>query len=555
MLLFEDVVEAIKPFGPYQRLQYALISLTGTAGAMHTMVTIFILATPQIRCAIPGLDNDTFACQGSWHDDLVSHTIPYDAHTGTWSPCVQYTHRNLSYPLHESNETSQCNRWVYSKEVFESTVISELNLVCEAKGMVTLANSILMGGLLAGSLVLGFLSDIIGRKKTMMIGLTGQFVVAMATGFVSSYGAFVALRFLTTFFGMGFLLAAFVAGMELVGPAQRTIAGIVIQLMWALGLFILLFLSYFIRHWRYLQIAVSCVNLFFIVHYFLIPESARWLASKGRLHEASAIIRKAARKNKASVPERVLSLQGLQTEEQHEKVWHLFTNPRLLLRCLMIFFNWMVMSKVYYGLGLNVGSLSGNLFLNFLFGAVAETLSYIFCLVLLYRVGRRPLHCFSMLLGGGACVATIFPVLYGSKDVQWVTITLSMVGRFGISAAFAIIFVYSAELFPTKVRNSGMGLSSFCARIGGIASPFIAALRHYVGGDFGVALPALVFGFMSMVAGLCALSLPETHNKKMPESVEDAKMFGRSDLEKKQDVYVLHSLSSDVDKESHENRL
>ena len=52
----------------------------------------------------------------------------------------------------------------------------------------------------------------IGRKKTMMIGLIGQFAVTIATGFVSNYIAFVVLRFLATFFGMGFFLAAFVAG-------------------------------------------------------------------------------------------------------------------------------------------------------------------------------------------------------------------------------------------------------------------------------------------------------------------------------------------------------
>ena len=63
-----------------------------------------------------------------------------------------------------------------------------------------------------------------------------------------------------------------------------------------------------------------------------------------------------------------------------------------------------------------------------------------------------------------------------SAGHEWATITLSMIGKFGISAAFAIIYVFSAELFPTMVRNSGMGASSLCARIGGIASPYIADL-------------------------------------------------------------------------------
>ena len=38
-----------------------------------------------------------------------------------------------------------------------------------------------------------------------------------------------------------------------------------------------------------------------------------------------------------------------------------------------------------------------------------------------------------------------------SAGHEWATITLSMIGKFGISAAFAIIYVFSAELFPTMM--------------------------------------------------------------------------------------------------------
>lgn len=60
--------------------------------------------------------------------------------------------------------------------------------------------------------------------------------------------------------------------------------------------------------------------------------------------------------------------------------------------------------------------------------------------------------------------------------LQPVTIALAMLGKVGISAAFAIIYVWSAELYPTVVRNSSMGLCSTSARIGGMVSPYIADL-------------------------------------------------------------------------------
>lgn len=64
--------------------------------------------------------------------------------------------------------------------------------------------------------------------------------------------------------------------------------------------------------------------------------------------------------------------------------------------------------------------------------------------------------------------------LFQSKDLQWLTTTLAMIGKLGSAAAFAVIYVFSAELYPTVVRNAGMGASSCCARIGGILAPYVA---------------------------------------------------------------------------------
>ena len=49
-----------------------------------------------------------------------------------------------------------------------------------------------------------------------------------------------------------------------------------------------------------------------------------------------------------------------------------------------------------------------------------------------------------------------------------------------------------------------------------------------VGGQFGRALPLLVFGSATVGAGLLCIFLPETLHKHLPETLEDAKMFGRS---------------------------
>ncbi|XP_025097994.1 organic cation transporter protein-like [Pomacea canaliculata] len=526
-MYFDEVVQAVNPFGPYQKRVYFLLCLFAVPDVLPTLGTVFLFATPEHRCAVPGADNDTWESQGPEHDDLVRRTVPVDPTTGTWSQCLVYKHESLHKLANLANDTIECSQWVYSKENFELTFISELNIVCKDKLLLPLLNSILLGGLLGGSLILGTLADIIGRKKTLVVSVLGVIAATFGAAFVHNYVAFAVLQFFISFFGMAKYLTAFVTGMELVGPQHRTFAGIVVDIVGTIGLYITVLMAYFIRKWNHLQLAFSAVNLIFIPILVFIPESSRWLVSRGRRQEASAIVRHAALVNKAVVPEKMLSLEDLENDRSGGKFWHLFTNPRLLVRCLIVFFNWFVITGIYYGLGLNVGSLPGDIYLNFLYASIAETLSYVLCLVLLNRIGRRTLHCFTMLLGGISCVAIILPVLFGDQNTAWVATALSMVGKFGISAAFAIIYVYTAELFPTFVRNSIMGASSVNARFGSIASPYINSLSYYVGGSIGVALPPLIFGGSAIVAGLASLWLPETHLRQLPETIEDAENFGK----------------------------
>ena len=59
---------------------------------------------------------------------------------------------------------------------------------------------------------------------------------------------------------------------------------------------------------------------------------------------------------------------------------------------------------------------------------------------------------------------------------MWLPVTIAMVGKFLISMTFAIAYLYTAELFPTKVRNVAVGTASTFARIGSMSAPYIVDL-------------------------------------------------------------------------------
>ncbi|KAG6939152.1 solute carrier family 22 member 13, partial [Chelydra serpentina] len=173
-----------------------------------------------------------------------------------------------------------------------------------------------------------------------------------------------------------------------------------------------------------------------------------------------------------------------------------------------------VNSLVYYGLSLNVGSFGLDIYLTQLvFGAV-EIPARFGCIFLLQWFGRKKCQTFFLLLGGAMClIITGIP-----KDLPVVITTLAVIGKFAIAASFSTSYLYSAELFPTIIRQTGVGLCSMSARVGGIISPLIGLLDKYH-----PAIPMAIFGSTPVIAGILGFLLPETRGKELQDHMEEAK--------------------------------
>ncbi|XP_046345229.1 organic cation transporter protein-like [Haliotis rufescens] len=528
---FDEILKDVGEFGPYQRRVYFLVCLACITSAFQTLLPVFILDMPSYRCKLLSMPNDTYKIQNPYHASLVNRSVPIetDDQSESYASCRLYDVTNSSTSSDGGNQSqTTCHGWVYDQSTFTSTVITQFDMVCDHASFRSHLNMVGFGGMLAGAVVFGIITDIVGRKLTLLASGVIQMVFGISLAFSPNFIAFAVFRFFTGVAAMSTFMIAFVIGLELVGPSKRTIAGVAIQFFWCFGLFVLALVAYLIRHWKYLQITMSIPSLFFIGYWWLIPESPRWLLSRGRVDEAEIILNKLARANGRSLPKDTMKRVMLEKGPEM-KIWHMFTTPVLIVRGIVIFYQWLAINIIYYGLSLNVSNLSGDVFLNFTLSSAVETAAYVMCIFLMEKTGRKKLYCANMLLGGVACIATLFPVIYGDKSHQWITVTLAMVGKFGASAAFAVLYVFSCEIFPTVVRQSGIGVCSIFEGIGGMVAPYVSDLGIIVGGQLAEALPLIVFGVSTISAGLLSLLLPETKDKKLPETIEDAIVFGRKE--------------------------
>ena len=68
---------------------------------------------------------------------------------------------------------------------------------------------------------------------------------------------------------------------------------------------------------------------------------------------------------------------------------------------------------VYYGVTMHTGNIGGNFYLNFFILGVVDIPAKLFIMATINRSVRKRIHCLCMLIGGIACLCTIFTVLYG----------------------------------------------------------------------------------------------------------------------------------------------
>ncbi|XP_060519690.1 organic cation transporter protein-like [Cylas formicarius] len=510
---FDEVITLLGDFGTYQKRVYFLLCLPAIISAFHKLGNVFLLAEPRYRCRLPDEPaNSSYELPNT----VMEKWYPYDSLHFKYSQC----------DILINNQTTKCTEFIFSHEEYGYTTVIEWNLTCEKAYLVAISNSLFMVGVMLGSLVFGETSDRWGRKITFLVASLLKVLAGVVCAFAPEFWTFTMARTVVGAAASGVFLVAYVMGLEMVGPSKRLVAGMVVFIFFSGGYVLIALLAYVFPNWRHLQLALTLPGTVFLFYWWLIPESVRWLLSKHRYEEAKKVIRAAAETNKVIIADETLD-QLLKYDDDGKKkdvgqmtasVVDLMKHSNLRKRSLIIFFDWCANNITYYGLSWNTNNLGGNPYINFIISGAVETPANIFVYLTLNRWGRKKILCGSMIVAGLALLVTTGT----PTSIVWLTIFLAMLGKISITVSYITIYIFSAEQFPTVVRNTGLGVSSTFARVGSIIAPYINVMSH-IWHPF----PLLVFGSLALVGGVLSLMLPETLNRKLPETLEEGEAFGK----------------------------
>lgn len=93
---------------------------------------------------------------------------------------------------------------------------------------------------------------------------------------------------------------------------------------------------------------------------------------------------------------------------------HFILTAHLFIYILTVFR--IVIAMVYYGVTMHTGgNIGGNFYLNYFILGIVEIPAKLFVMATLNRAGRKKIHFLCMVIGGSACISTIFTVMYGGK--------------------------------------------------------------------------------------------------------------------------------------------
>jgi sugar porter (SP) family MFS transporter len=410
-------------------------------------------------------------------------------------------------------------------------------------------------GCVAGAAVAGRLADSYGRKPLLIIAAVLFSLCALGTGLVETFDGFIAWRIIG---GVGIGIASTISPLyiaEIAPPKYRGLFVSINQLTVVLGILGAQITNMLITEkipdgfteaqilaswngqtgWRWMFWAGLFPAVLFFVLMFLIPESPRYLAKKGKYDKAGVILNKigGAEYTSAAINE----IKETFEDETHGTGLKTLFDKRTLGILLIgivlaafqqwcginIIFNYAQEIFVSAGYGIN------DLFMNIVITGSINLVFTIVAMGTVDRLGRKKL----MLLGSGglAIIYAVMGYLYYTNvtGMPLMILVLLAIAIYAMSLA-PIVWVILSEIFPNRIRGLAMSISTFALWI---ASALLVQTFPFLNESLGTYGTFWIYGVICALGFLFVWAkLPETKNKSL-EQIEEELLSGKKTTLKK----------------------
>jgi putative MFS transporter len=388
-------------------------------------------------------------------------------------------------------------------------------------------------GQFVGALLFGALAERYGRIRSAAGATALMSVMSLACALAGNFPALLALRLVQGIGVGGEMPVAAVYINELSKAKGRGRFFLLYEMIFPVGLMMTGQIGAVVVPafgWQVMFLIGGIPGLVIAALLLRLRESPRWLIGKGRLEEAEAIIREI----EASAPETANTMDTKVTKDTNGHMdsrdlrdprdlrvstrWSELLSTVYLRRTLIVWVlwasayfitnglnNWMpTLYNRVYGLSLDQALRAGTL------TNVAQVIILLGCAFAIDRIGRRRWMtvCFS---AGAVLLAALGSLASGSVTAVITLVTLS----YGIVGSVnAVLYLYTPEIYPTRMRAIGTGAATCWLRLASAAGPVLVG---YLVAQRGTAAVFLMFAAASVVGAIAATAMLETRNRPLEE--------------------------------------
>jgi putative MFS transporter len=376
-------------------------------------------------------------------------------------------------------------------------------------------------GQLAGALVFSALAEKVGRIRGTTAAIAIMSVMSFGCVMAGNFPALLACRLMQGIGVGGEMPVAATYINELSRAHGRGRFFLLYEMIFPLGLMATGQIGAWLVPafgWKYIFLLGGIPGLLITFLVARLPESPRWLISKGRIQEAETIVEQIEASTERRIPVAGNSttastaslIQRGKWSELLSKiyrgrtliVWTLWASAYFVANSLN---NWMPsLYNTVYHLSLRQSLRAASM------TNVAQVAVLLVCAFSIDRIGRRNWTVAAFLLGGGMLALL---GIVGAQNV-WSVMILGTLGYGIIGSINAVLYLYTPEIYPTRMRAIGTGLATSWLRIASAVGP---ALVGFMVDARGIHSVFLMFAGISVVGAFAATCMVETSDRRLEE--------------------------------------